>query len=491
MADKHAFFILGIITLIILAPIITSPYPYFIGSPDVQYVKAKIIAVTEYGLFEDPVTGIPNFHPPFFHILLAPFVLMGLPIDAVLIGVTAINVTLSLFFAFLLVRRLFNNRTAVLVCALFPFLFDFMGSGNMFLPTAFYSSIPLYLAGLWLFAHPDRARRHILGYGACWGLAFLMSPMYLFLIGLTFAYDGIIDRKWKDTLLALAIFLFTQILFFYQAYIILSRHLFGTTAFAFWRGLPGIDFLLGLIVSAANPMERAISHPLLWCAVVLLILGAVATRFVKVHRKYVVIGAIAFVLTYYHYMPQYAIRILLLMSIVLVAGAIEFLFTLKWKKAVTIGGILLIAAGGVVSHYEGILSVYSVQDTKTIEIRAASDGMTAFCTQRLVPGEMVLASSLTYRYFILPEFPVHGLLAYKSGEYFQVPAEKSAQLLSDYNRLMQCTTQACLNELCAKYDIHTAIFRPQDLSQFPVFTVIRNSWPIIYSDQYFMVCRRN
>jgi hypothetical protein len=311
-ADRRRAYILGFWVLVILAPIFYYRVPWFFSSPDISYVRAKVMQILAGGLYTDPITGYATFHPPFFHLFLAPWKAMGLGFNTILVGVTVIDVALLFFFTYKVIAVAFSRTTAFYTCLLLPFIVEYMGCRNILLASSFYFSVPVYLAGLWLYLTPDLTTRRAVGAAALWGLAFLISPVYLFLIGFTFLYDLVIARRYRYFLIMAATFLVVLIPFFIQAAVIYSRGLWGASAFAFWRGIPDVEWWKKFAVEFISP---AMDGKLGLGTVVHLAILAGAVTFMVRDRKvhwYIPVALLAYVLTFYHYSGDYAIRIHLL-----------------------------------------------------------------------------------------------------------------------------------------------------------------------------------
>ena len=132
-------------------PILYIFIPHYYLTPDILYVKAKTMWVTNGHLYTDPVTGMPTFHPPYYHLFLSLFVRLGIGIDFLLIAVSVMNVALLMLFGYLLLRRLFDTTTSLLTLLLLPFISQYMGPSYLFLASSFSFSVPIFLAGLLMY----------------------------------------------------------------------------------------------------------------------------------------------------------------------------------------------------------------------------------------------------------------------------------------------------------------------------------------------------
>ena len=81
MKKSVVWIILIVFSLMVLGPLLYHHLPPYIFSPDIQYAKGKVLRVMEGELYNDPVTGFPTFHPPYFHCVLALLVWFGLDLD--------------------------------------------------------------------------------------------------------------------------------------------------------------------------------------------------------------------------------------------------------------------------------------------------------------------------------------------------------------------------------------------------------------------------
>ncbi len=478
-----------------LWPVLYNRFPIFRFYPDFEYVMAKVNRILEGSLFVDPVSGIQNFHPPYYHVLLAPFHACGIPLDYLLWGVTILNIALMYVLVFKIIQRLFDANTAMITVAMLPFINEFMGCGYILLPTAPYIGLTMFLAGLWFFLSPARTNRQTVLFASLWGLTFLISPAYLFPIGFAMLYELLIRknyRQFKCAFMTLVIFL---IPFFYQAYVIFSNNLFGTSAFAFWRGIPDIEFISNLVTYIVNPTSKAWSNPLIWAALAVTVIGLfnIFRRLKKGSatnlKWFVIFAVLAYWLTFYHFKPQYAIRIHFFISIFVTAYAVSYLFrTIKYRQLV-IAICAVFVIGGYVDHFMYYNFEFEKQNKTLPMFNANIAGLSNVFEQHVSPDEYIVAYHLTYRHYIMPHFPAHALKAYKSGEYYQLTSTISKEMQVDYERLMNCTGNDCLNYICDKYDMTTAVVNQAEINH-PLFKLIARHWQKIYSDQYFKIYRR-
>ena len=90
-SNKYSWIVVAF-ALLLLLPTLFNLTPLYYTSPDIEYVKAKTLRVLEGDLFIDPVTGITNFHPPYYHLFLALLSIAGISLDLSLTLVTILNV---------------------------------------------------------------------------------------------------------------------------------------------------------------------------------------------------------------------------------------------------------------------------------------------------------------------------------------------------------------------------------------------------------------
>jgi len=70
MSKYRVIPVLTLFLLIMAGPILYIFIPHYYLTPDILYVKAKTMWVTNGHLYTDPVTGMPTFHPPYYHLFL-------------------------------------------------------------------------------------------------------------------------------------------------------------------------------------------------------------------------------------------------------------------------------------------------------------------------------------------------------------------------------------------------------------------------------------
>lgn len=468
--NRIIYTILVCVIILISSPTLYNLAPAYWGTPDIQYVKAKIHRVLEGDIFLDPITGIPNFHPPFYHVFLSAFVKLGLSIDTLLVAISLINTACTILLSFLICRQLWDQMTGLYVGVLIPFLQEFMGPGYLFLATSFYFSLPVYLAGLYLCLK----RANSVCWGFLWAIAFLISPVYVFLIGLTLVYKLIALRDFRYVLPGVVAFFLTISPFYWQLYTIYSSGLAGTAAFSTWRGIPHLGSIMPM---SWKGWVALLGYAILVCAFI---------RFRKVHY-YFYISIIATLLTAYHFNPEYGNRILFVFSILACGYLIH---NLNMRKIYVAFPIALLIVAGIYVNLDRLRTVYKQHKMVVPTYIHQGRYFRHWFEDNIESNELLLAYHDTYRYSILPFFPVYGLVAYKSGEYFQLNGEIADKMLHDYETIMNADNIKMIDSICEKYNISTAVvYGSRDQSMAP-FQLIAENWKPVYGDLYYRVYKR-
>lgn len=481
--------ILTTVALAILGPLLYYRAPYFLASPDVMYVEAKVLQVLLGNLYADPVTGLATFHPPYYHLLLAPFKALGMNLHTVLVIITISNVSLTILFAYKALQMAFNSRTALYTCMLLPFVIEFMGCRDTLLATSFHFSIPLYLAGLFNYLKPSVSSRPTILAAALWGAAFLFSPVYLFLIGLTFVYELIIKRDFRRFGLMGSVFALTIIPFFIQATYLYLNDLTGATTFVLWRGPPSPAWIKEVLIEFASP---TLNNPTGTGAIIHLALLAVAAGVAVRSKKimfFIPLAALAYFLTFYHYSAQYAIRIQLFLSIFIVAGLIDRLLREKINRYFLLAPILAIMLFGFYAHYNLTVNYFDKEEIDRQKYIANGEKLWRVMHNYLDEGEYILAAKQVYAQYIVTRIAVHNLGAYKDMRYFQLPPLVAYDLERDYRLVMEATDYPMVEAITDKYKIDTAIFHVLDKER-PLFAVIRDNWNAVYMDESFIIFQK-
>ena len=486
MRKNQENIILALFAIIVIGPVLYYHIPPYYFTPDILYVKAKLLAVMQGSLFSDPVTGFPTMHPPFYHLVLAVPALIGISTEALPLLVSIFNVVLTLVFTYLVISRLFNSTVGLFTALLIPFINQHMGPSYLFLATAFYFSIPFFLAGLWLYLKPKQTMRHWILTGVLWGITFLISPGYVFVIGLFFLYELGVQRNFRRVIYTGIPFALALTPFYVQLYLVQATGMAGTSAFSLWRGIPDGEWMDAFFRYFLSPADGRLSHWYIIPAMAIFISGVVLGIRSKKARPYIIIFGAAWLLTAYHFNYfQYGPRIYFFLSLFLAAVVMEFIFSHLKGRAAVIAGIafLSLISFDYLRQTVPEMSEYASSYDGYREIGA---GLRTNLGKYITPGSFVLADEQTYRNFIMPYFPVKALVAHKTGEYYQVNSKLSAEMLDDLNYFRQSTTAEQIDFICRKYRMTVAVFGGND-KDISGFEVISRIWRQVYRDRYFVI----
>lgn len=444
--------------------------PAYWGTPDIQYVKAKIIRVSQGNLFTDPVTGVVNFHPPYYHMILSVFYKLGIDLDSLLYFISILNTSLTIIIVFFIGNFLWGKSIGLQLAALTPFIQEFLGPGYLFLATSFYFSLPIYLSGLYLYLR----RNNPIFWGVIWGIAFLISPIYVFIILLTFIFEAFFVREYKYFLTGLTAFAITASPFLVHAYIIYSSGLEGTSSFAFIRGLTHLKDIIPQTWVG-------------WIGYLIFILAGSTLYFYRKIHYFFYLSIIGSIVTAYHFNPDYATRIVFIASLFIIGHAI---YVIRRRKALLLISLVLALSLGYYLNLGKLIKSYeSDQEIAPVYHRQNRLFLKNF-GKHVEPNCFVLANCDTYRYNIMPYLPNYGLVAYKTGEYFQLNSEIAHEMLRDYNSIFSASNIETINRICRKYDIRQAvIYGNRDLAR-PAFRLLTKHWKTVYQDSHFMIIDR-
>jgi hypothetical protein len=483
-----AKYIIPAFVVLLLGPLFYFHMPLHLTSPDIQFAQAKVLRVLHGDLFSDPVTGYPSFHPPFYYLILAIFARLGLSINLLFFIVTVSNVALLVLFTYLILKRQFGPDIALLSIFFIPLWVEFIRTGSMYLPAAFQFSIPVYLAGLWLFLYRDDTRGAVFT-GILWGLAFMISPWYLFLIAFPLLYRLIFKRRVREFIVTTAVLLLTLIPFYIQIYVVVSHEMYGTTAFTLWPGLPGIKFASTFGRDFLMPADQGWSDPIIWVALAVTVLGIWQLLRSNGLRWFVITVAVAAIFTAYSYFPGYADRVHLILGLFLTPYAVKLLIDLPWKKSLSFAMIVIVVGYGVYRHYDHVLARYAVlKSSLEVQHRVLALGMLDHLKDYVGPDDYLIITNEEYRYNVMPNLLVHALVAWRSGEYYQLKSSVSDQLNKDYRMLMNCDDEVCLNYICDKYNMRVALSAGSDqVKAAPVFYLLDRIWLTVYADPYYHI----
>ncbi|MCK5126857.1 MAG: glycosyltransferase family 39 protein [candidate division Zixibacteria bacterium] len=479
--------LLALFALVVIGPVLYYHIPPYYFTPDILYVKAKLLAVMRGDIFSDPVTGFPTFHPPFYHMFLAVLRFLGLSAEYLPLIVSIANVGATLVFVYLLTKRLFDKTTALFTALLLPFINQFLGPSYLFLATAFYFSVPIYLAGLWVYVKEEKNSLSYVVTGLLWGIAFIISPVYFFPIGLIFLFELFWNKNPKNLALIVIPFLITLIPFHIQMYQVYSLGMAGTSAFAIWRGVPDGEWIIGFFRYFLSPSDGNPDRLLIIPAMLLFGFGILGVIKSKGRYSLIIAMAAAYILTAYHFNYfQYGPRILFFLSILLSGFAVNFIIH-QWRKK-RIGHIILtcltIATTGFYLSYT--TSLLAEHAGLYHEFNNIGQGLRDNLDKHITPGSFILASEQSYRNFIMPYFPVKSLVAYKTGKYFQVNSRLSDEMQNDYNLLTRIGSPEKVDFVCKKYRMNVSVIGGKD-KNLPGFEYIISKWKLVYRDQYYAI----
>jgi hypothetical protein len=483
-----AKYIIPAFIVLLLGPLFYFHMPLHITTPDIQFAYAKILRILHGELFSDPVTGYPSFHPPYYYLILAAFARIGFSINFLFFMVAVSNVALLVIFMYQILKRYFDPDIALLSILLIPLWAEFIRTGTMYLPAAYQFSVPIYLAGLWVFLCRNDTRGAIFT-GLLWGLAFIISPWYLFVVAFPLLYRLIFKRRVREFIITTVTLLIALIPFYIQIYVVVSHNMYGTTAFSLWHGFPGIKFAATLAHDFLMPADQGWGDRIIWIALVITIIGIWQLCRSNGLRWFIITIAVAEIFTAYNYYSGYADRVHMILCLFLSPYAVKFLLGLPYRKFVTVALIIIVAGYGVYRHYDHVLKRYDVQKLALrFQDRKLAFGVLDHLKKYVKPDDYMIVSDEAYRFNIMPNMLAHALVAWRSGEYFQLKSSVSEQLNKDYNMLMDCDDEACLNYICNKYNMHVALsWGPAEMKAYAVFRLLDRVWIRVYADPYYRI----
>lgn len=483
---------LTLATLILLAvsPAFLGQYPLYYFEPDLEFVKAKILRVMLGDIFTDPVTNFPSFHPPYYHLFLSVFVRAGVGMDTLLRLSAVLSFGATLIFANLLLCRFWDEVSAFTVTAMVPLLIHYMGPDYPFLASSFNFALPLYLAGFWLYFSPHRRKGVEYGAALLVGLALLVSPVFIIFVALLLLYDLIFAHD-RRRLIVLTLALITALIpYAFQAKMIYSIGLTGTGAFALWRGIPDGEWLRSTLGDLFSPKIGKV--PLWELSIPAIILVSGFLGFIRDGRRtpWVWIALAAYLLTAYHFNRQYASRVLFLFALLMAGYAIYLLFNLSRVRILGYAVLAGLSGFSLVDHVLNTHKAFRAQESSIDAYQQYTPKMVAFLRQNTTPHDWILATAPSFRKYIMPNVPVHGLLAHRSGEYFQLSRRMADEMVADYEELFSSLNPAVLDYYCIKYNFRYAIVNgPKELFM-PLFMYIHESWPRVFENDQFYIFRR-
>jgi len=481
--------LLGLLAVAIIGPLIYYRAPAFLSTPDILYVKAKLMQVLKGRIFADPITGYDTMHPPWYHLVLAPFKIIGLNIDLILAAVTILNVVLIVYFTFKLVETVFDRKTGFYTALMIPFIIEYMGCRNILLATSFYFSLPFYLAGLWVYFKSENSIRLSVIAAVLWGLAFIISPVYVFLIGLTFVYELIVKRRYRRFLVMAGCFALAIIPFLVQAIYIYAEGLWGSRVFALWRGVPELEWWGHLITEFLSPtINDLISIPAALHLIMLIAALVLILKAKKVHW-FVPLSLLTYFLTFYHFSDQYAIRIQVIFSVFLVATLVYGLKSLHINRYLWAIPIAAISVFGLYQNYS-LTDAFIEKERAGYEIYfETGKEFWQVMGEYLDEDRYIFCNKDVYLKYIMPFFPAYSLGAYKTMDYFQLKAEIADTLEHDYQWVIRSTDYAHIDSISTKYSIETAVATRAEIG-VPLLETLVRYWKPVYQGKYFVILKK-
>lgn len=484
--SNYKLLIISIFTLVMISPVLYYGVPWFGNSPDIYYVKAKVLQVQEGNLFTDPVSGRTTMHPSIYHLVLAGMVFIGCSIDLALVIITVLNVVLLILFVYIIVDVLYGSSTAFISCLLVSFVVEFMGSRNILLAASFNFSVAFFLWGLWIYIKSTDSVAKSCVASLLWGIAFIISPVYIFLLALLFIRDFVIYRSVKRLLMVCGTFLLTVVPFIIQLYAVYSQGLYHTTTFALWRGLPDEGWWKAIARDFLSPGAQNIFSVPTAIYILLLILGI---WFVIKHKRifwFLPLALVAYILTYYHFSGQYAIRIQLFFSILWLALVVRGMISHKRERYVDVIALLFITAYSVYNHYSMALDSYHRWSEGESLYNQIGTRLWNNLDNYIDDDEFIFCTKDTYFRFIMTRKPVHALGAYKTMDYYQLDSLVSSSYESDYKIVINSRNYDIISGLAAKYGVKTAVASSRDYG-LPLFQTLGQYWKVVYRDEYFTI----
>jgi hypothetical protein len=489
LKERKMELFMALLVLVLVGPILYKQLPVYLPTPDILYVKAKVMQVLRGNIFADPITGYDTMHPPLYHLVLAPFKALGLGTDFGLVVVTIFNVAGLMFFTFKIIETVFDRETGFCTALMIPFIIEFMGCRSILLATSFYFSLPFYLAGLWIYFRSEASLRMSAIAAILWGIAFLLSPVYVFLLGLTFLHEALIKKRLKRFFVMVGAFVITIIPFFVQAIYIYSKGLWGSQVFSLWRGFPGFSWFQNVLIEFISPTNNMIiSVPAVMHAIILIAALMAIIRNRKAHWL-IPLAMLAYFLTFYHFSDQYAIRIQVPLSIFIVATAISGVKRLAFNRYIWIIPATAIAAFSLYHHYSKTIDYYFVECNQYTNYHNIGEAFWQNMDKHMEKDRYIFCKKKVYLAFIMPHFSAHTLGAYKTMHYFQLNAELADMLEYDYQKVITSEDYDFIEKISRKYGIETMVMSREDMG-IAMFETLAEHWTPVYSDKYFAIFKK-
>jgi hypothetical protein len=475
-------------SILFLWPVLAIGSALYLSSPDILYVKAKVLQVSLGHLFADPITGLPTMHPPWYHALLGLLGSFGIGIDTALLLATIWTVAGTVTFSFLVIRSVYGFQAAIGTIFALPFVIQFMGPQNFLLPSSFYVSLPLFLCGWWLLTMKTTTKSGPAIAAISLAAAFLISPIYLFAIIFLLLISAKQLLRSGNFWTFLFLLAFCLIAFFVQTITVLRAGMWPKEAFSLWHGATQITDIRSFAANFLSPIRKQLlSIPALLHASLLGCFILVSLRN-RGNFRYGLLLFAVYLLTYCFYGPQYGVRIQFLFSLVIVAAIAAYPKDIAARSLALVPLALLMILGWY-SHLQEAIEVRRIEETTRPDYEHQGQGLWSYFERFVPPNTVVFASKDNYLQYIMPFFPVHALGAYRTLEYYQVPRDTAEQRDADYQRIISADQYPQLAEVAAKHDITTAVIGTDEL-RMNWAKLFVSHWSPVYADSFFVIVKR-
>lgn len=481
--------LIGLAYLLDVGQIIWHGLPYHIYGPDVRYAIAKTELLLDGHLFQDPITGLSTFHPVGYHMFLAVFRGLGIPWNSLLIAVSLITVAATFYFAYRVVYRLFDARTAAFAVLLLPFIHEYASNIQLILPTGSMVTVPIFLAGLDLYLAQKQDPLRLIMTGLLWGVAFVCSPWLLFLLLLLLARDAVVYRSarrmmWYALGLAPAAALAGS-----QLVAVMRAGTHSSAVFSLFREAPDLVWLFDAFRTLVRPIDHGPVAPMVICVV---LLGLAAYSVLKTRHHQWLFGIIfaAYILTHFTFVQQYSIRISFFFWLLAAAAVVDWLGRTIRLSAVWQGIIIALSLYGVLSVWPSREARFETDEERHHDSVDAAYLQTAL-DRELQPFESVLCSKRTYLYYLLARADVQSLGCYRTLRYFQLPEVVAEEYERDYNAALGASNYESALGILDSHGIRHALFTRDDVAkEVPILPVLNDKWVRVLADERFLLLRR-
>jgi hypothetical protein len=481
--------LIGLVFLFDIGQIIWHGLPYHIYGPDVRYAIAKTELLLDGFLFQDPVTGLPTFHPVGYHLFLAIFRGLGIPWNALLIAVSLVTVAGTFYFSYRVFCRLFNARVAAFGVLLLPFIHEYASNIQLILPTASMATVPIFLAGLDLYLSPRQDSLRLVMIGLLWSAAFVFSPWLLFLLLLLLVRDIWSHRNARRVLWFAVGSVPAAVLGVSQLRAVMAADMHSSAIFSLFREAPDIVWVVDAFKTLVAPVPNSPIVPMVICIV---LLGLTAYRVLRRRRHQGLFGIIlaAYVLTHFTFVQQYSIRISFFLWLLAAGTVVEWLDRTVRRTVVWQTVIVLLAFYGVLSVWPS-REVRFAADAEHDAEAAEASYLQGILDRELQPFETVLCAKRTYLYHLLARGNVRALGCYRTLAYFQLPENVALIYEHDYNVAMRSASYEAALDVMESYGIRHALFTRDDVAkEVPILPVLNDKWEAVLADERFLLLRR-